>query len=191
MRPGQYDTEAAQQEDTGYVAPMQPQYQDPMTMTENLRYMLDSSTLLEDVERMMRGLEYDPGKKAWVETHKAMANPEGVRNIMARLRMADREIKLSNFDSSIITKNMNVLIRDLACDIHLRCEEWGIDTLDCSFISYFIVSIVYAAYCRGDNAHEKVFLRAAQYGVFSAPAMNAMYQEQRKPWYQKLNPFSK
>jgi len=182
--------EDMQMQQDQYVPPMQPMVMDSLNTTENLKYMLDSSQMLEDFERMILGLEYDHDKKKWAPKHKPVANDLGVRGIMIRLRLADREIKLGNFDPEITKSTMKIFVRNISLDLNLRYKEWGINSLDRSYIIHLIVSMVNAAYSRGNLAHEKRFIRAAQYGML---AMNPMMYQQdtKKPWYKKANPFSK
>lgn len=166
----------------GYEAIAPGAVSDPLSSSDNLRYVIEDESWVDEVERMLKGVEYDAATQTYEQKHPPLVNEEGLRSIMLWLKIKSKDVKLSNQSEDIVEGIMNTLNVDLAVELHLNHERWGLSEYNVNFVHRFILTQLYATYSRSINAHEKLFIRATQMGVFSNPAaVAAMMQSNSRP----------
>lgn len=180
--------EQMSQEQDEYVAPMQPSH-DFLNSAENLRYITESNTFQERIERLIRGLEYNAETDKWEPKYKAWANEEGINRILFWMQYIDKEVKFANYDPELIPQIISRLGKLVATDFHSNYKEYKMSKMDARNVSHFVADMAYSSYTRGSEAHEKRFMRSAQFGLMYQPPITA--QEQKKGWLNRVNPFGR
>jgi hypothetical protein len=97
------------------------------TNSDMLRYLLDYSKELQEIEQNLRGMRWNVRSSRMERVNMPLMNDYGVNNILGIIRAyINKNIKLSNFDEAQIQMIIGILHRRVADDLVKHQLEYGI-----------------------------------------------------------------
>jgi len=120
--------------------------------------------VIEEIKQLLRGKEEtidENGKTIWIKNEfaKPLINEIGLSGLFVNLHNAGQDKVFSNFEEEpmlgLVRNNGYILIDRLGENM----DEWRIEQGDLSTILYTILDTINAAYRRGMNQGERIFVK--------------------------------
>ena len=127
------------------------------------RWQLDLTEMLDELCHHFRGDEYDHKENTWVTNieYKLM-NEKGIREVVNQLRMANRNIFLSNLTEDEIRSMMKYFMISFTVFLSLKWSQFEIDKKNMTLIKELVVFTLYPALKRSQLAGERKSLYQTQ-----------------------------
>jgi len=178
-----------------------PSMADPIPSTmnmpygaEQLKYLLDNNELSELIENYLRGRFLDASSNEYVQKFEPMANEEGIRNILCRVQHCHRAINFTKMPKENVQNIIIEFADNLAIDLTLYSQYWGIIDSHKTMIWEFITNVVFTSFCKSSEGTLMSFLRTVMrlgYQETTGSGYGNPYGNygSSSSWYDKLNPF--
>jgi len=127
------------------------------------RWQLDLTEMLDELCHHFRGDEYDQEKNQWVTNPQyKLMNEKGIREVVNQLRMANRNIFLSNLTEDEIRSMMKYFMISFTVFLSLKWSQFDIDKKNMTLIKELVVFTLYPALKRSQQAGERKSLYQTQ-----------------------------
>lgn len=131
--------------------------------TEQVKFLLTSDDVLQDLEVYLRGMKWDDKKSAYVKDKnvKPMINDRGVDEIILRVikLRSSRIFTLSNFTDKQIYMICKQFGRNIAIELYANYKQYEINRLDIRLVTHELVDAVFASMLKARNSQLQNFLK--------------------------------
>jgi len=178
MSNGYYPVDTGVPIDPGMMSPMPGYDMMPMQGSLDEASLVKATTpekVVEHIEHILKGEEYDEEKEKWFKKYDALMNDKGIRSLMIDIKsVVNQNTILSNLEDSDVRNIIIALGDTIIGKIMMRREDFSIDRAEMSTIVLLVCNMSYMALKRGYIEGERKFLRTTiqqKIGVMSYPGM--------------------
>lgn len=144
---------------------------------EQFRYLLNNDDTLVELEKYLRGIEYNPETEKWVKLRKAIMNEYGVNAVMSTAKLrCSRGFNLGVFHKNEIKEIIRNFSNELNILFNSEYKTFELNTMNIPIVHSNIIDIVWSNLSRTDNGwQQKVIAKIWKGGEVNRPNMNDSY----------------
>jgi len=141
---------------------------------EQFKYLLNNDDTIVELEKYLRGIEYDPEREKWVKMRVAVMNEQGINAVISTCKLrCSRGFNLGVFHQLEIKEMIRNFAIDLNKLLNTEYKNFNLKTIFIPIVYDNIVDIVWANLTRTEGGwQQKVIAKIWRGGEMSRPSYN-------------------
>lgn len=146
----------------------------PNFSDEQFKYLLNNDDTLVELEKYLRGIEYDPDKEKWVKMRRATLNEVGVNAIMKSVKLrCGRGFNLGIFKSNEIKEIVKSFSNELTIILNTQYKKFELSIDDIQILHSDVVDFVWSNLSRSEGGwQQKLIGKIWKGGEMTRPNMS-------------------